>query len=106
MAFAKANNIQVTDELLTRVLTLHVFPSGVYSTKTALTADSLSKDPVTVQLKDGSVLVNGKGNATPAKVELADVIFDKGVIHVIDAVLVPGLKTLSGTTSSPSTMYY
>jgi transforming growth factor-beta-induced protein len=106
-AFAEKNKVTVTDDLLRRVLTLHVVPSVVYSTdiakaKTVIDAKALSTEPLTVQLKDGSVLVAGKGNATPAKVELADVIFDKGVVHAIDAVLLPDLNAAAPAPSTPA----
>jgi uncharacterized surface protein with fasciclin (FAS1) repeats len=109
LAFAKTNNVTVTDALLTRVLTLHVVPAVVYSTdivkaKAPIKTDALSKEPLTVELKDGSVTVAGKGNSAPAKVALADVIFDKGVIHVIDTVLVPDLNAAApAPAASPTT---
>jgi uncharacterized surface protein with fasciclin (FAS1) repeats len=105
--FATKNNIQVTDELLKRVLTLHVVPSVVYSTdiikaKSVINTNALSNEPLAVQLKDGSVIVSGKGNTTPAKVALADVLFNKGVIHAIDTVLLPDLNQPSGVTPAPT----
>jgi transforming growth factor-beta-induced protein len=104
-AFAQANKVEVTDDLLKRVLTLHVVPSVVYSTdiakaKTVIETNALSQEPLTVQLKDGAVLVAGKGNTKPATVAIADVIFDKGVVHAIDAVLLPDLKAAAPSPAS------
>jgi uncharacterized surface protein with fasciclin (FAS1) repeats len=95
-AFAKKNNLVIDDALLTEVLKLHVVPKVVYSTdivkaKTVIKAEGLNKLPLSVQLKDGSVLVAGEGNTAPAKVEIADVLYDNGVVHVIDTVLLPKL---------------
>jgi uncharacterized surface protein with fasciclin (FAS1) repeats len=97
-AFAEKNKLTIDDALLTQVLTTHVLPSVVFSTniiasKTPITANALSKQPLTAQLKDGSVLVSGEGNTTPAKVVIADVLFNNGVAHVIDTVLLPKLPS-------------
>jgi uncharacterized surface protein with fasciclin (FAS1) repeats len=95
-AFAEKNKLVIDDALLAEVLKLHVVPGVVYSTdivaaKNGVSAPALSKQPVSAKLKDGSVLVSGEGNATPAKVAIADVVYNNGVIHVIDAVLLPKL---------------
>jgi uncharacterized surface protein with fasciclin (FAS1) repeats len=100
VAFAEKNKLTIDDALLKQVLETHVVPSVVFSTdiigaKTPLKAAALSKQPITAQLKDGSVLVSGEGNATPAKVVNADVLFNNGVAHVIDTVLLPKLPTAS-----------
>jgi transforming growth factor-beta-induced protein len=109
VAFAKENKLEITDDLLAAVLKLHVVPGVVYSTdivkaKTALTVPALSKENVTVQLKDGSVLVKGEGNTAAAKVVIADVLYNNGVIHVVDTVLLPKLNAkTTGTASSNTT---
>ena len=103
IAFAKESKLEITDALLTEILKLHVVPGIVYSTdvvkaKSTLTVPALSQGNVSVQFKDGSVLVNGEGNTESAKVVVADVLYNNGVVHVIDTVLLP---KLDGKASSP-----
>ena len=80
-------------ELLTRILTYHVVKGVVTSDKistmmaptmemTAVGADLLGGE-LDVQLVDGKVTVNG------ANVVTADIMASNGVIHVVDAVLLP-----------------
>lgn len=73
-------------ETLTRILTYHVLPGRVMSTDIAgqaLEAKTVSGLPLAIDATGGSVRV---GDAT---VTTADVTASNGVIHVIDAVLVP-----------------
>jgi len=71
--------------VLTAILTLHVLPSAVHAAN--ITGRKLS--PVTVDGEavhvDGThgVVVNG------AHVTIADIACTNGVIHVIDAILLP-----------------
>lgn len=69
---------------LTSILTFHVVPGAVHSADLTdgLTAATVNGAELTFDLKDG-VKVNG------AKVVTADIVCDNGVIHVIDAVLLP-----------------
>jgi uncharacterized surface protein with fasciclin (FAS1) repeats len=102
-AFAEETGLEITPDLLESVLKLHVVPSVVFSTDIAasaepITAESLSTSSVNVKLADGKVLVSGKGNDTPATVVTADVLYNNGVVHVIDTVLLPDLENV-GTGS-------
>ncbi len=69
---------------LTQILTYHVVPGKVMSTDLSdgMTADTVEGSSVTISLDDG-VKVND------ANVVTADVEASNGVIHVIDAVLMP-----------------
>ena len=71
-------------DLLTEVLTYHVVADelGADSVVTASTLETLN-GPVDVDVVDGEVMVN------QANVILADVDASNGVIHAIDAVLIP-----------------
>jgi uncharacterized surface protein with fasciclin (FAS1) repeats len=74
---------------LTDILLYHVLSSEVLST--ALTNGSvatLNGQSVTINLMSG-VMVNN------ANVTLADVLADNGVVHVVDAVLIPSLSNIS-----------
>jgi uncharacterized surface protein with fasciclin (FAS1) repeats len=73
--------------LLTFILTYHVVPSAALSTDLAdgMTITTLSGLDVTVSFINGSVFINH------AQVTVADIITDNGVIHVIDAVIAPGI---------------
>lgn len=71
---------------LVDILTYHVV-SGKVMAKTAVTLDkatALNKDEIKLSVKDGSLYLNGK-----AKVVTADVETSNGVIHIIDAVILP-----------------
>ena len=75
------------NELLTKVLLYHVLSGSVFS-ETALTLDgqeveTLSGDKFAVSVMDGNLYIND------AMVIIADIEASNGVIHVIDAVLVP-----------------
>ena len=108
---ASKNNLLLTDELVSQVLQLHVVPGIFYSTKipsSKTAVASLLKNlsvsvhaknqAVYVQAADGKVLVAGEGQGkTPANVVVADVLFNNGVIHVIDQVLLPDLKKAAET---------
>ncbi|KAJ2998248.1 hypothetical protein HDV02_004668 [Globomyces sp. JEL0801] len=105
--FAADNKLDLTDALLKSTLTLHVIPGVVYSTdipKVTAPVKALSGDLVTIKIENGSVLVSGEGNSKPAKVIKADVLHSKGVIHVIDTVLLQklGAPKPSVTTSAPT----
>ena len=74
---------------LTSILTYHVIPGKVMAadiTK-AMSPKTVNGEELKVMPKDGKVMV---GTATVVK---ADIVCDNGVIHVIDAVLMPGAET-------------
>lgn len=69
---------------LTAILTYHVVPGAVMSgdLTDGMTAETVNGQSVTITLGDG-VMVNG------ANVVTADIEASNGVIHVIDAVILP-----------------
>ena len=73
-------------EQLVAILTYHVV-SGAVPSETAVTlekATSLSKKDIALEVKDGALTLNDS-----AKVVKADIEASNGVIHVIDAVILP-----------------
>lgn len=73
-------------EKLVDILTYHVVPGKVMA-KTAVTLDkatAVNKKEITLEVKDDVLTLNGS-----AKVVKADVKASNGVIHVIDAVILP-----------------
>lgn len=75
------------NDLLTQILLYHVLGSSVLS-ETALTLDgqeveTLSGDKFAISVKDGNLYIN------ESMVIIADLKASNGVIHVIDAVLLP-----------------
>ena len=70
---------------LTQILLYHVVPGKVMSTDLSdgMTADTVQGSPVTFTVADGAVKVN------MALVVTADIEASNGVIHVIDAVILP-----------------
>jgi len=73
-------------ELLKKVLLYHVVPGAVTSDQVVnLTeATSVEGSPIKIAVVDGKVVLNDS-----AKVVTADVMAKNGVIHVIDAVILP-----------------
>ena len=75
---------------LTQILTYHV--AGVNALSTDLTdgqmVTTVNGQDVTISIMDGTVMINGT-----AAVTMADITADNGVVHVIDAVLVPAVIT-------------
>ena len=93
-AFAKLPAGTVDDLLkpenkdkLVAVLTYHVVPGKV------MAADVTGKETKAKTVQGGEVTVNGTNGVTVdgAKVIQADIVADNGVIHVIDAVLLPAM---------------
>ena len=91
-AFAKLPAGTVDDLLkpenkdkLVAILTYHVVPGKV------MAADVAGKDQKVKTVQGGEIDVNGKDGVTVngAKVIKADIVTDNGVIHVIDAVILP-----------------
>ncbi|MFD2937430.1 fasciclin domain-containing protein [Spirosoma flavum] len=70
---------------LTGILTYHVVAGKVMSSDLTdgMTATTVNGQPLTIHLIDGKVMVNG------AEVIIADVDTDNGVVHAINAVLMP-----------------
>jgi len=70
---------------LRRILTYHVVPGRVVASDVVKlqSAETVSGDTITVEAQDGRVLVDG------AQVTQTDILASNGVIHVIDAVIVP-----------------
>lgn len=70
---------------LTQILLYHVVPGKVMSTDLSdgMTAETVQGSPVTFSIQDGVVKVND------ATVVAADIEASNGVIHVIDAVILP-----------------
>jgi len=72
-------------EKLQGILTYHVIAGKVMSTDLTdgMAAKTVNGQDVTINIKDGKVLVDG------AEVVLADVETDNGVIHAINKVIMP-----------------
>lgn len=72
---------------LTYILTYHVVPSQALSTDLSdgMNVTTLAGIDVNVSIINGSVYINH------ALVTVADIITDNGVVHVIDAVIAPGI---------------
>merc|ERR1712176_890443 len=75
---------------LTNVLTYHVIGSTVLSTDltSGLVATTLQTETVTAQIDAGVFFYDSNGRM--GQVTVADIVGTNGVIHVIDAVLLPG----------------
>ncbi|HMN94901.1 MAG TPA: fasciclin domain-containing protein [Phycisphaerales bacterium] len=72
-------------ERLTAILTYHVVPGKVTAEKVVKlpAAETVNGQRVDIKVKDGVVMIDG------AKVTTADIMASNGVIHVIDAVILP-----------------
>jgi uncharacterized surface protein with fasciclin (FAS1) repeats len=81
---------------LTQILLYHVVPGKVMSTDLSdgMTADTAQGSPVTFAVADGAVKVN------EAMVVTADIEASNGVIHVIDAVLLPPVEEEAAATEA------
>ena len=91
-AFAKLPAGTVEDLLkpenkdkLVAILTYHVVPGKV------MAADVAGKETMAKSVQGGEIKVNGTNGVmvNDAKVVQADIVTDNGVIHVIDAVIMP-----------------
>ena len=78
-------------ELLTSILTYHVIGATVLSTDLmdGMTATTVQGQEVTVTINDTGIFIND------AQVIMADIETSNGVVHVIDAVLLPADTTTS-----------
>ena len=72
-------------DALTSILTYHVVPGSVMSgdLSDGMTAETVEGSEIEVSISDGTVMVND------ATVTTADIEASNGVIHVIDAVIMP-----------------
>jgi uncharacterized surface protein with fasciclin (FAS1) repeats len=72
-------------DALTKILTYHVVAGAVKAAdlKDGQKVKTLQGEELTVSIKDGKVMING------ANVTAADLTGTNGVVHVIDAVLMP-----------------
>ena len=76
-------------DVLTQILTYHVVPAAV------MAADVKAGDAPTVQGEPIKVTVDGGVKVNDANVTATDIVASNGVIHVIDAVIVPPSLDLS-----------
>ena len=80
---------------LVSILTYHVVPGNVLAAEvvTLTTAPTVNGETVSIMVNDSGVMVNG------ANVTQTDIVASNGVIHVIDAVILPGGPTAVGSVS-------
>ena len=98
-AFAMRSNVNLTNDLLTKILQLHIVPGILKSTDVSVssvsTVTALSNDSLAITANStGGVLVSSPGNVT-ADVVLADLEVTQGIVHVINKVLLPDLSTIT-----------
>ncbi|KAJ3094427.1 hypothetical protein HDU97_008104 [Phlyctochytrium planicorne] len=111
-AFAAIKSVTDTlsKENIQDVLKLHIVPASVYAADIIkagkkIEAPTVLGQNVTAEVTEKGVQIAGKGNKTPATVVIPDVIFDEGVVHVVDTVLLPGAAapvTATTTTAAPT----
>lgn len=91
-----AEELLADTELLTSVLTYHVVAGAVdAATVVGLSeATTLNGAPIMIEVVDGGVVLNGSVNVVTTDIEACN-----GIIHVIDAVLLPP----ADTTEMPAT---
>jgi uncharacterized surface protein with fasciclin (FAS1) repeats len=87
--------------LLTQVLLYHVVAGSVLSTDLTdgMTPVTLQGSTVTVTISGSNVIINN------ALVTVADIIADNGVVHVINAVLLPPPPAIEGCTAIEACNY-
>jgi len=90
------------DGLLTNILLYHVIGADVRSTDLTdgQTATTLLGQDITVTINDDGVFIND------AQVTVADIEADNGVVHVIDAVLLPTLTSVDNPAEWASIKVY
>ncbi|KAJ3094036.1 hypothetical protein HDU97_008672 [Phlyctochytrium planicorne] len=112
-AFAAIKSVTDTlsKEAIQDVLKLHIVPSPVYAgdiikAGKKISAKTVLGQEVSAEATEKGVQIAGKGNKTPATVVIADVIFDEGVVHVVNTVLLPGApETTTVAPTSTATAY-
>lgn len=80
-------------DALTKILTYHVVPGSVMS------ADITDGDVVTVEGQSVTISTADGVTVNGATVVTADIVTDNGVIHVVDAVLVPADVDVAALTT-------
>lgn len=85
---------------LTQILLYHVVAGKVMSTDLSdgMMADTVQGSPITISIADGAVKVND------AQVIVADIEASNGVIHVIDAVILPPSDEEAAGAESPGSI--
>jgi transforming growth factor-beta-induced protein len=88
-SFIQENAANITPEVLADVLSYHVAEGKLKAADViaAKSVTTLQGGSISVEVKDGAVILNGK-----AKVLEADIMASNAVIHVIDTVLMPPAK--------------
>jgi transforming growth factor-beta-induced protein len=104
-AFADKNNVELTDAVLSAVLSIHLgqgvfFSTDIIAAGSAEVITALQGLGITASIVEGGVRITAPANF--ATVVTADVLVANGVVHVIDTVLLPDLATLSATKETPS----
>ncbi len=81
---------------LTQILLYHVVPGKVMAADVTdgLSADTAQGSPVTFSVADGKVMING------VNIVATDIEATNGVIHVIDAVLLPPAEAAAGADAA------
>ena len=81
---------------LAEILLYHVVAAKAYSSDLSdgQKIATLNGDEINVKIKDGKAYIDN------AMVTVADIKADNGVVHVIDAVIIPAPKTASATGAS------
>jgi transforming growth factor-beta-induced protein len=89
VSFIQENAANITPEVLADVLSYHVAEGKLKAADViaAKSVTTLQGGSISVEVKDGAVILNGK-----AKVLEADIMASNAVIHVIDTVLMPPAK--------------
>ncbi len=87
--------------LLTAILTYHVVSASALSTDLSdgMSITTLNGEDVVVTINGNGVFING------AQVIVADLLADNGVVHVIDAVLLPPTTVSDPSTSIALTVF-
>jgi uncharacterized surface protein with fasciclin (FAS1) repeats len=85
---------------LTDILLYHVVPGAVLAEQvvTLDTADTALGEPVTISVMDGKVMVND------SQVIITDIEASNGVIHVVDAVLLPPAEEAADEAAVPEAL--
>ncbi|KAI8917511.1 FAS1 domain-containing protein [Powellomyces hirtus] len=101
LAFAKENKLEITPTLLAGILKFHVVQGAIFSTniaggaKMGSLATALAGESLSYTVEGDVVKVYGAGQTalklSPATVTKTDILVNGGVVHLIDAVLLPNI---------------